>query len=114
MFIENRMAAISSRVLHTSSMKSLDIDIATKEFDVNKQLQESRKELELVQFHAESIGRTHIVLTNKMPVEINVIQGTLVHCKINLEGRSPPLTFEIQYKTKYKGELCVYGSYFNH
>ena len=55
------------------------------------------------------IGKPHIVLESGFPQAINVFSMTYIHCKINLEGRIPPLEVVVKYKTK--GDMTVYGSY---
>ena len=54
---------------------------------------------------------TQLLLIDGYPVRINVISGIPFVCKVHLEGKQPPLTFQLRNKTQ--DGLQVYGSYFN-
>ena len=75
-------------------------------------MQQNRKDIELLSYHASKIGNSHIILENKVPLDINVLEGIPIYCKLSLQGKLPPLVLNIEYIKK--GSLNVFASYFKH
>ena len=56
-------------------------------------------------------GNFHKVLENRVPKELDVIDGIPCTCKVDLKGMQPPLVVQVKYRSK--GDLSVYGSFKN-
>ena len=110
---ENQRLEFKFSKLHGKSDMSKQTDFIQQLQGTKVLLKAQDKEIKVMNYMLSRLvqaGDTHINFSLVVPTTVDVIEQTPIFCKVNTEGREPPLKIKLDFKSGEESDLKIFAS----